>query len=147
MEAIFKFRLQKVLDIKLQAENEYMIVHSKILREKTFIENEIKNLESQYDMYSQMQYQDTSTLNKKIAYNYMNSLFQSIQGYKDLLVDVEKRYKESTKKLVALQSERKSLEKLKEKQYQKFLEELEEEEAMQNDEFAIQSYFRSLQDY
>ena len=34
---------------------------------------------------------------------------------------------------------------LKEKQYQKFLEELELEEEILNDEFSTQAYFRSLQ--
>lgn len=145
MDSAFKFRLQKVLDLKLQAEKEYMIVHSKILSEKVFLENEINKLEFQYENYAQMQYQDISTLNKKIAYNYMNSLFQSIQNHKEKLVEADKRYIESTKKLVSLQSERKSLEKLKEKQYRKFIKDMEEEEAIQNDEFAIYSYFRNTQ--
>lgn len=143
MDTRFKFRLEKVLEIKKQAENEYMIIHSKILNEKITIENEIKKLEIQYDKYAQVQYQEASVINRQIAYNYMNSLFQSIQNYSKALEEVEERYKKSTNKLIALQSERKSLERLKEKQYQKFLEELEEEETAQNDEFAIQSYFRN----
>lgn len=143
MDTRFKFRLEKVLEIKKQAENEYMIIHSKILNEKITIENEIKKLEAQYDKYAQVQYQEASVINRQIAYNYMNSLFQSIQNYSKILEEVEERYKKSTNKLIALQSERKSLERLKEKQYQKFLEELEEEEMAQNDEFAIQSYFRN----
>lgn len=143
MDTRFKFRLEKVLEIKKQAENEYMIIHSKILNEKITIENEIEKLEAQYDKYAQVQYQEASVINRQIAYNYMNSLFQSIQNYSKILEEVEERYKKSTNKLIALQSERKSLERLKEKQYQKFLEELEEEEMAQNDEFAIQSYFRN----
>ena len=116
------------------------------MNEKIAIENEIKKLELQYEMYSQMQYEDSNIISRQVAYNYMNSLFQSIQNYNEILKDVEQKYNESTKKLIALQSERKSLERLKEKQYQKFLEELEEEEAIQNDEFAIQAYFRNSND-
>ena len=143
MDARFKFRLEKVLEIKIQRENEHMISHSKILNEKNKVENEIKNLESQYDKYSEIQYLESDTLKKKIAYNYMNSLFQTIQRYREELEEIEKRYAESRDILITLQSERKSLDRLKEKQYCKFLEELEEEENILNDEFSIQAYFRN----
>lgn len=143
MDARFKFRLEKVLEIKIQRENEHMISHSKILNEKNKVENEIKNLESQYDKYSEIQYSESDTLKKKIAYNYMNSLFQTIQRYREELEEIEKRYAESRDILITLQSERKSLDRLKEKQYCKFLEELEEEENILNDEFSIQAYFRN----
>lgn len=143
MDTRFKFRLEKVLDIKIQRENEHMISHSKILNEKVKVENEIRNLESQYDKYSELQYSESDTLKKKIAYNYMNSLFQTIQSYKEKLKEIEQEYIKSREKLISLQSERKSLERLKEKQYQKFLEILEEEENASNDEFSIQAYFRN----
>lgn len=145
MSTEFKFRLEKVLEIKIRKENEHMIYHSKIINQKKKIEDEIEKLEIQYDKYSKAQYLESDALSKKIAYNYMNSLFQTIQGYRVELEDVEKLYVESKNKLISLQAERKSLEKLKAKQYQKFLEELYEKENIENDEFAIQSYFRNLE--
>lgn len=145
MEPGFKFRLEKVLEIKLKKENEHMIYHSKIIHEKATVEKDIENLQLQYERYSEMHYMEEDITKKKIAYNYMTSLFQTIQIKKDLLAEIEVRYKESLNMLVFLQSERKALEGLKEKQYQKFLEELELEEEALNDEFATQAYFRNLQ--
>lgn len=145
MEPGFKFRLEKVLDLKIKKENEHMISHSRIVNEKISIEKDIKNLEFQYETYSALQHTEEDSFKRKIAYNYMNSIFQTIQIKKELLQVIEQRYKESLSKLLVLQSERKALEGLKEKQYQKFLEELELEEEALNDEFSTQAYFRSLQ--
>lgn len=145
MEPGFKFRLEKVLDLKIKKENEHMISHSKIINEKILIEKDIENLELQYETYSELQHTEEDSFKRKVAYNYMNSIFQTIQIKKDLLQVIEQRYKESLSVLLVLQSERKALESLKEKQYQKFLEELELEEEILNDEFSTQAYFRSLQ--
>lgn len=145
MEHQFKFRLEKVLEIKLRKENEHLVYHSKVLNEKASLEKDIENLEQQYETYSVMQYSEEDSFKRKIAYNYMSSLYQTIQIKKDMLIKAEERYRESLNQLKVLQSERKALEGLKEKQYQKFLEELELEEDALNDEFSTQAYFRSLQ--
>lgn len=145
MEPGFKFRLEKVLEIKLREENEHMISHSKIMNEKIALEKDIQNLELQYETYSEMQHFEEDSFKRKIAYNYVNSLFQTIQIKKDMLEKVEERYKESFSQLMVLQSERKALERLKEKQYQLFLKELELEEETLNDEFSVQAYFRALE--
>lgn len=143
MEPNFKFRLEKVLEIKIKKENEHMISHSKIMNEKITLEKEIESLELQYNTYSEMNYLEEDSFKRKIAYNYMNSLFQTIQIKKDLLEKIEEKYKESLSILVVLQTERKALEELKQKQYKKFLEQLEQEEEALNDEFSTQTYFRN----
>lgn len=143
MEPNFKFRLEKVLEIKIKKENEHMISHSKIMNEKITLEKEIESLELQYNTYSEMNYLEEDSFKRKIAYNYMNSLFQTIQIKKDLLEKIEEKYKESLRILVVLQTERKALEELKQKQYKKFLEQLEQEEEALNDEFSTQTYFRN----
>lgn len=143
MEPNFKFRLEKVLEIKIKKENEHMISHSKIMNEKITLEKEIESLELQYNTYSEMNYLEEDSFKRKIAYNYMNSLFQTIQMKKDLLEIIDERYRESLSQMVILQSERKALEELKAKQYKKFLEQLEQEEEALNDEFSSQTYFRT----
>lgn len=143
MEPNFKFRLEKVLEIKTKKENEHMIYHSKIMNDKITVEKEIESLELQYDMYSQVNYLEDDSFKRMIAYNYINSLYQTIQIKKDLLEKIEEKYKESLSILVVLQTERKALEELKQKQYKKFLEQLEQEEEALNDEFSTQTYFRN----
>lgn len=143
MEPNFKFRLEKVLEIKTKKENEHMIYHSKIMNDKITVEKEIESLELQYDMYSQVNYLEEDSFKRMIAYNYINSLYQTIQIKKDLLEKIEEKYKESLRILVVLQTERKALEELKQKQYKKFLEQLEQEEEALNDEFSTQTYFRN----
>lgn len=143
MEPNFKFRLEKVLEIKIKKENEHMISHSKIMNEKITLEKEIESLELQYNTYSEMNYLEEDSFKRKIAYNYMNSLFQTIRMKKDLLEIIDERYRESLSQMVILQSERKALEELKAKQYKKFLEQLEQEEEALNDEFSSQTYFRT----
>ena len=120
-----------------------MIYHSKIMNDKITVEKEIESLELQYDMYSQVNYLEEDSFKRMIAYNYINSLYQTIQIKKDLLEKIEEKYKESLRILVVLQTERKALEELKQKQYKKFLEQLEQEEEALNDEFSTQTYFRN----
>jgi flagellar FliJ protein len=140
MDNNFNFRLQKVLDVKKRNEDIQATNHAKILGEKIRVEKQIIELENQYDEYSKLQYTETDAFMRKIAYNYMNALYQSIQNYKMSLQEIEVRFEKSKIKLIELQTERKSIEKLKEKKYNEFIKNMEEEEAYENDEFAVQSF-------
>ena len=48
----FKFRLQKVLDIKVKNEEESKIKYSKIQNEKRIVEEELKALKQNYKKYA-----------------------------------------------------------------------------------------------
>ena len=144
MAARFKFRLEKVLELKIQKENEHMITHSKILNKKIKIESDIDNLENTYNEYLKLQNNETDILNKKLTYNYTNFLYQSVLSLKEELKGVEVEYEKSLSVLTGLQLERKALEKLKEKHYQKYIAQLDALEDDLNDEFATQAYFKNL---
>ena len=144
MAARFKFRLEKVLELKIQKENEHMITHSKILNKKIKIESDIDNLENTYNDYIKLQNNETDILNKKLTYNYTNFLYQSVLSLKEELKGVEVEYEKSLSVLTGLQLERKALEKLKEKHYQKYIAQLDALEDDLNDEFATQAYFKNL---
>lgn len=144
MVAQFKFKLEKVLELKIQKENEYMIIHSKILNRKIKIETEIENLENKYKEYLNTQQEETDILKKKITYNYTSSLYRSVLLLKEELENIEDEYQKSLTILTNLQVERKALEKLKEKHYKKYLRDLETSEDDLNDEFATQTYFKNL---
>lgn len=144
MAARFRFRLEKVLELKIQKENEHMITHSKILNKKIKIESDIDNLENTYNEYLKLQNNETDILNKKLTYNYTNFLYQSVLSLKEELKGIEVEYEESLSVLTGLQLERKALEKLKEKHYQKYIAQLDALEDDLNDEFATQAYFKNL---
>lgn len=144
MATRFKFRLEKVLELKIQKENEHMITHSKILNKKIKIESDIDNLENTYNEYLKLQNNETDILNKKLTYNYTNFLYQSVLSLKEELKGVEVEYEKSLSVLTGLQLERKALEKLKEKHYQKYIAQLDALEDDLNDEFATQAYFKNL---
>ena len=144
MAARFRFRLEKVLELKIQKENEHMITHSKILNKKIKIESDIDNLENTYNEYLKLQNNETDILNKKLTYNYTNFLYQSVLSLKEELKGVEVEYEESLNILTGLQLERRALEKLKEKHYQKYIAQMDALEDDLNDEFATQAYFKNL---
>lgn len=121
-----------------------MITHSKILNKKIKIESDIDNLENTYNEYLKLQNNETDILNKKLTYNYTNFLYQSVLSLKEELKGIEVEYEESLSVLTGLQLERKALEKLKEKHYQKYIAQLDALEDDLNDEFATQAYFKNL---
>ena len=137
----FKFRLQKVLDVKLRNEEESKIEHAKALKAKVEVQNELDYLRSKYKQYSDMQNVE-DIVQRKIIANYLNSLHLSIEETVKILEEKQKILNEKQKDLIQKQVERKSLEKLKEKDLISFNKELELKEQLQNDEYALQSYMR-----
>ena len=66
----FKFRLQKVLDLKVKDEEEIKMEFAKIQQKKIDIETNLENLESNYSKYSISKNND-SIQNQKITINYL----------------------------------------------------------------------------
>lgn len=143
MNRQFKFKLEKVLDIKLKREDEQRLVYSKILNEKIKIQQEIERLEYDFDKYSKLQNSSNDIFTRKIAFNYMNALLKSIQEKNELLSNIEKELESAKTELISRQSDRKAMEKLKENQYREFLDNELEEEQIENDEFSTQLYYRT----
>ena len=137
----FKFRLQKVLDMKLKNEEESKIEHAKALKAKVEVQNELDYLRSRYRQYSDMQ-DIEDIVKRKIIANYLNSLHLSIEETVKVLEQKQRILNEKQKDLIQKQVERKSLEKLKEKDLIAFNKELDLKEQIQNDEYALQSYLR-----
>ncbi|MGL5331053.1 MAG: flagellar export protein FliJ [Peptostreptococcaceae bacterium] len=138
----FKFRLQKVLDIKVKNEEEVKIKYSKTQGEKVIVEKELESLKSNYDKYSNINKID-DVITQKITANYLNSLSYSIDLANKELQEKQRELKEVKEELINKQIERKSLEKLKENKFKSYKKEEERKEQNENDEFAIYSYFRN----
>lgn len=137
----FKFRLQKVLDIKIDNEEESKIKYSKAQNEKRAVEEELKNLKSNYKKYSEsINIEDI--VSRKITSNYLNSLSNIINTKSNELIKKEAVVKEARLDLINKQIERKALEKLKDNKYALHKKKEEQKEQSTNDEFGMYSYLR-----
>lgn len=137
----FKFKLEKVLDIKLKNEEESKMEHAKALKAKVDVQNELDSLNQKYKKYSDMSDMD-DIVRRKIVSNYLNSLHSSIEETNKILSEKQKILDDKQKDLIERQIERKSIEKLKEKQLNAYKKELDLKEQNQNDEYALQSFVR-----
>ena len=140
----FKFKLEKVLDIKLKNEEESKMKHAKALKAKVDVQNELDSLNQKYKKYSDMSDMD-DIVKRKIVSNYLNSLHFSIEEANKILSEKQKILDDKQRELIERQIERKSIEKLKERQFNAYKKELDLKEQNQNDEYAFQSFVR-LQD-
>nr|WP_095891074.1 flagellar export protein FliJ [Clostridioides difficile] len=144
MDKNFKFRLQKVLDLKVKDEEEIKMEFAKIQQKKIDIETILENLESNYSKYSISKNND-SIQNQKITINYLLALNNSIMDLSEELDKSTNELEKARKQLISKQIERKSLEKLKEKKYGQYYKEENLKEQNTNDEFASMSYLRNRQ--
>ncbi|HGM3507966.1 TPA: flagellar export protein FliJ [Clostridioides difficile] len=140
----FKFRLQKVLDLKMKDEEEIKMEFAKIQQKKIDIETNLENLENNYSKYSISKNND-SIQNQKITINYLLALNNSIMDLSEELDKSTNELEKARKQLINKQIERKSLEKLKEKKYGQYYKEENLKEQNTNDEFASMSYLRNRQ--
>lgn len=137
----FKFKLEKVLDIKLRKEEESKMEHAKALKAKMDVQEELDSLNQKYRKYSDMN-KVNDIVQRKIISSYLNSLHSSIEDTNRVLEEKQKILDVKQKDLVQKQIERKSIEKIKEKQFNAYKKEMELKEQIQNDEYALQSYMR-----
>lgn len=139
----FKFRLQKVLDIKVKNEDESKVKYSKAQSEKRAVEKELEDLKLSYQKYS-----DTIDIEdgveRSIVSNYLSFVSNMIEKTDNELKEKEVLVNEARLELLNNQIERKSIEKLKENKYKLHKKEADQKEQAINDEFGIYSYFRNV---
>lgn len=139
----FKFRLQKVLDIRVKNEDESKIRYSKAQGEKRAVEKELEDLKLSYEKYS-----DTIAIEdgveRSIVSNYLGFVSNMIEKTDNELKEKEVLVNEARLELLNNQIERKSIEKLKENKYKIHKKEVDQKEQAINDEFGMYSYFRNV---
>lgn len=139
----FKFRLQKVLDIRVKNEDESKVKYSKAQSEKRAVEKELEDLKLSYQKYS-----DTIDIEdgveRSIVSNYLSFVSNMIEKTDNELKEKEVLVNEARLELLNNQIERKSIEKLKENKYKLHKKEVDQKEQAINDEFGIYSYFRNV---
>ena len=139
----FKFKLQKLLDIKIKDEDESKLRYTQAQNKKRVTEESLKSLERNYEKYSDLsKHKDIVT--QKITINYLASLTQTIKENNENLKKQETKVYEAKEDFIQKQIKRKSLETLKENALEKLRKEEERVEQITNDEFALYAYMRNV---
>lgn len=139
----FKFRLQKLLDIRMEKEEESKRELKKAQNERNIVLNKLDDLEGHYRKYNKTDIKATIIQNK-IKFNYLNALSRNIEETKKELNIKEENVKNKLEKVKVCQIERKTVEKLKEKSKEAFIKEINLKEQKTNDELALYGYIRKL---
>ncbi|WP_270647368.1 flagellar export protein FliJ [Paeniclostridium hominis] len=138
----YKFKLQKLLDIKIKEEEASKLEYTKAQNDKKILEENIKALNSDYKRYSNFN-ESEDTISQKIRSNYLYFITQTIEECSNMLVEKEKKVSEAKDNFIEKQINRKSLETLKENKLTKLRKEEERKEQIENDEFALYAYIRN----
>ena len=137
----FKFKLQKLLDIRINEEEESKLFYSKAQNQKTIVEKKLHDLEENYRKYSDLN-KAQDTVGKKIAINYLSHLNTHIKDTEKELETKSIELEKAKKDFIDKRIKRRSLEVLKEKKILELKKEEERLEQISNDEFALYGYIR-----
>jgi flagellar FliJ protein len=138
----YKFRLQKLLDIRKDIEEKSKLKFKEAQREKEIVEDELNNLKENYKIHRNINAYE-SVVEQKIKQNYLNALNLAIDKTTVALEDKDKILEQKREELKQCQVEKKTVEILKEKQKNAFLKEQNLIEQKTNDEFALYAFIRN----
>ncbi|MBU3098622.1 flagellar export protein FliJ [Clostridium sp. DSM 17811] len=138
----YKFRLQKLLDIRQDFEDKSKLEFKEAQREKNIVENELNNLKETYKTHRNIDAYE-SIIKQKIKQNYLNALNYAIDKSTIVFEDKGKILDKKREELKQCQVEKKTVEILKEKQKIAFLKEQNLIEQKSNDEFALFAFIRN----
>ena len=138
----YKFRLQKLLDIRKDLEEKSKLKFKEAQREMNLVEEQLNGLKENYRIHRSVDANET-IINQKIKQNYLNALNLAINETSVALRDKNKILEHKREDLKKCQVEKKTVEILKEKQIHAFLKEQDVIEQRNNDEFALYAFIRN----
>jgi len=138
----YQFRLQKLLDIRADKEEESKRNFKEAQGEKLKVEERLNNLKENYNKYRDMT-GGKSIIERKIKHVYLNAINYNIAETSKELKSKERVLEDKRQDLNLKQIERKTVESLKEKQKAEFIKEQELIEQKMNDEFALYAFIRT----
>lgn len=142
--AIYKFPLQRLLDMRVEKEEESKRSFMKAQREKEIVEQKLSEMKQNYEKYNVIK-NDETIVEQKIKRHYLNALSSGIAQTSLELKEKDKKVEERRVHLKQKQVERKTVEILKEKKVEAFQKEQDRIEQVNNDEFALYGYIRNLE--
>lgn len=140
----YKFPLQKLLDIRLNKEDESKRDFMEAQRQKIIAEEKLEDLKNNYKKYNVENTEDNIIL-RRIKDNYLTALSQNMVDTKKDILNKADHVEVRREDLKQKQIDRKTVETLKEKRHSIFIEEQEAKERKSNDEFALYSYIRKIE--
>lgn len=139
----FIFPMETLLKVRLNKEEEIKLLFSKSKMEKSNIENNLKLLKDNYIKYSKIDEKET-VVSQKIKKNFLSVLVKKIEECEKELETKNKEVEVRRKELQKRTIDRKTVELLKENAFNKYINEVNKLEQIQNDEFALNLYIKSL---
>lgn len=140
--AEYNFRLQKLLDIRIDSEQQCKIKFKQSIEEKNKTESELCQLKNTYQEH--VNSKSNNMAFRKMKYIYLNALSTSINEVAKLLVEKTNTAEEVRQELTQKQIDRKTVETLKENGKTKFTKEQSAIEQKSNDEFALYAFIRNV---
>ena len=141
MSANFKFGLEKLLEIRIEKEEESKRNFTKTQREKQKTEEKLNELKGNYDKYNGIKKGET-LIYQKIKKNYLFALDKGINETEKELITKAKELEIRRSDLIKKQIDRKTVDILKERQLIEFNKEEERKEQLFIDELALYAYMR-----
>lgn len=142
--AQYRFPLQKLLDIRIDKEEQSKRKFMEAQRQKLAVEQKLNSLKESYNKYNVVDF-SKSIVEQKIKNNYLNALNIGISQTGEELIKKNENLEIHRIDLKQKQIEKKTVEILKEKKTNAFIKEEERKEQITNDEFALYSFIRKLE--
>ena len=141
MAEVYKFRLQKLLDIRKDNEENSKLKFKEAQSEKNLVELELSNLKENYKIHRNID-SDESIIHQKIKQNYLNAINFAINETKVVLKNKDIILDQKRENLKRCQIEKKTVEILKDKHASDYLKQQNLIEQKTNDEFALYAFIR-----
>lgn len=142
MSTKFKFGLEKLLEIRIEKEEESKRNFTKTQREKQEAEIKLTGLKESYEKYNGVK-SGESLVYQKIKRNYLFALDKGIVETEKNLVSKNKELEIRREDLLKKQIDRKTVDILKERKYTEYTKEEDRKEQILNDELALYAYMRN----
>lgn len=138
----FKFGLDKLLEIRAEKEDESKRLFTESQRVKKNIEEKLDDLKDNYNRYKGIKANEDIVYQKLKRY-YLQGLQGGIKSTEIELVEKNKEVEVRRNDLRNKQMERKTVQTLKEKKYDKYVKEQNRIEQINIDELALYAYIRN----
>lgn len=140
----YKFKLQKLLELREEKEEESKRLFKEEMNALKIEKENLTKINNDIKKYSGIQ-KDEDLIYQKIKRNYLTALELGKKEGERLVKIKEKEVEFRRLDLIESTKEKKTVEKLKEKDRERFMEELNRVERNNNDEFALYGYLRQLE--
>lgn len=137
------FKLQKLLDIRIDSEEQCKIKFKQLMDEISKIQIQINTLKKISEQHANSV--SSTVALKKMKYIYLDALSSSISEATRVMIEKTITLQEVRCELTQKQIERKTVEKLKENAKAKFDKEQNAKEQKLNDELALYAHFRNIE--